>query len=157
MVNEIHGEQPRKRIRLEEPELDHDVLMNAEPSVTETKRNPKEVALDEDDSQKEIRSGITAFVSPDLPGFSGVLKHRYTDFLVNEILPSGEVLHLVDIVDAQSYRKEKQELASLKEAAVPETPKVPESKPRDGEQFTNAEVEPVEVETLATLSFKSNL
>jgi len=44
--------------------------------------------------QKELKAGITAFVSPNTCGFSGVLKQRYTDFLVNEILPNGEVLRL---------------------------------------------------------------
>ncbi|KAI5310344.1 hypothetical protein KEM55_008170 [Ascosphaera atra] len=43
---------------------------------------------------REAEVGITTFVSPELPGFEGVLKKRYTDFLVNEIVPSGEVLHL---------------------------------------------------------------
>ena len=43
--------------------------------------------------QKEAEVGITSFVS-DGEGFEGILKKRYTDFLVNEILPSGEVLHL---------------------------------------------------------------
>lgn len=43
---------------------------------------------------KEAACGITEFVCPDLLGFSGILKKRYTDFLVNEILPSGEVVHL---------------------------------------------------------------
>ena len=67
-------------------------------------------ALD-DRYNKEAACGITEFVSPDLLGFSGILKkrfvffiatinnslshmRRYTDFLVNEILPSGEVVHL---------------------------------------------------------------
>lgn len=66
-------------------------------------------ALD-DHYSKEAACGITEFVSPDLLGFSGILKKRYdfsiatidylsnldryTDFLVNEILPSGEVVHL---------------------------------------------------------------
>ena len=60
--------------------------------------------------KKEAACGITEFVSRDLLGFSGILKkryaygnaiihvlanlYRYTDFLVNEILPSGEVVHL---------------------------------------------------------------
>jgi tRNA pseudouridine13 synthase len=44
--------------------------------------------------QKELDVGITGYVSPHGPAFSGILKKRYTDFLVNEILPSGEVLHL---------------------------------------------------------------
>lgn len=63
-----------------------------------------------DQQAKEAASGITEFVSPDLLGFTGILKkryayrtaavdtisksHRYTDFLVNEILPSGQVIHL---------------------------------------------------------------
>lgn len=66
-------------------------------------------AMDNGES-KEAACGITEFVSPDLLGFSGILKkryafripiinilaniYRYTDFLVNEILPSGEVVHL---------------------------------------------------------------
>jgi tRNA pseudouridine13 synthase len=44
--------------------------------------------------QKELDVGITSFVSPHAHAFSGILKKRYTDFLVNEILPNGEVLHL---------------------------------------------------------------
>lgn len=53
----------------------------------------------ESDLAKELRSGITAYVNPDTQGFSGVFKQRYSDFLVNEILPSGDVCHLVDIED----------------------------------------------------------
>ena len=71
---------------------------------------------------KEAACGITEFVSPDLLGFSGILKKRYvffiatanipsdicryTDFLVNEILPSGEVVHL-DNLKAPSKRPKK--------------------------------------------------
>ncbi|KAL6720511.1 multisubstrate pseudouridine synthase 7 [Lecanora helva] len=43
---------------------------------------------------KEALYGITEYVDLDLVGFSGVTKKRYTDFLVNEILPSGQVVHL---------------------------------------------------------------
>ena len=63
---------------------------------------------------RESACGITEFVCPHVLGFSGVLKKRcagtpanwydrlihcfrYTDFLVNEILPSGQVLHLNDM------------------------------------------------------------
>ncbi|KAA8892632.1 pseudouridine synthase [Sphaerosporella brunnea] len=41
----------------------------------------------------EIAVGISEYVNPTLPSWSGVLKQRYTDFLVNEVGPSGEVLH----------------------------------------------------------------
>ena len=47
--------------------------------------------------EKERACGIMEFVSPDLLGFSGVLKKRYTDFMVHEILPSGEVVHLTSL------------------------------------------------------------
>lgn len=55
-------------------------------------------------SNKEKACGITEFVSSSVPGFSGVLKKRYTDFLVNEILPSGEVVHLTSL---KPLKKEK--------------------------------------------------
>ncbi|KAK6525005.1 hypothetical protein TWF281_011895 [Arthrobotrys megalospora] len=38
--------------------------------------------------------GITEFLCPDAAGFQGLLKQRYTDFLVNEIDKDGNVLRL---------------------------------------------------------------
>jgi len=46
------------------------------------------------DLEREVRAGITEYVCPDNLGFTGVLKQRYTDFLVNEIGLDGNVLHL---------------------------------------------------------------
>ncbi|KAI4254904.1 MAG: hypothetical protein LQ352_002832 [Teloschistes flavicans] len=43
---------------------------------------------------KEIQCGISEYVSLDVPGFIGLFKGRYTDFLVNEIQPNGTVVHL---------------------------------------------------------------
>ncbi|KAF7513870.1 hypothetical protein GJ744_006484 [Endocarpon pusillum] len=43
---------------------------------------------------KEAEVGITDYVSSESPGFEGIAKKRYTDFLVNEILPNGKVVHL---------------------------------------------------------------
>lgn len=45
--------------------------------------------------QQERAAGITAFVS-DVSGFQCTIKQRYTDFLVNEILPDGTVQHLLN-------------------------------------------------------------
>lgn len=45
---------------------------------------------------QEERFGVTAFASAG-PGFSCVFKHRYTDFLVNEIEPSGKVVQLENV------------------------------------------------------------
>ena len=80
-------------------------------SALETHSAITDVADTLDDTySKEAACGITEYVSPHLLGFSGILKkryvflivtindlsymRRYTDFLVNEILPSGEVVHL---------------------------------------------------------------
>ncbi|KAI9842683.1 MAG: hypothetical protein M1837_006968 [Sclerophora amabilis] len=108
-------ELPRKRQRLAngsgldgtnesatfEPELE---VMPKDPNGMEVDNDaqmlsngqgPSDVGVNTvDDVAKESAAGITEFVNPDAPGFSGILKKRYTDFLVNEILPSGEVLHL---------------------------------------------------------------
>ncbi|ODV60677.1 pseudouridine synthase PUS7 [Ascoidea rubescens DSM 1968] len=40
--------------------------------------------------------GITKFVSNDINPFTGILKERYSDFLVNEIDTNDKVVHLVD-------------------------------------------------------------
>lgn len=48
-------------------------------------------------TSQERAVGITVFVSPNVPGFNCTIKRRYTDFLVNEILPNGQVLHLTNV------------------------------------------------------------
>ncbi|QLG70666.1 hypothetical protein HG535_0A06080 [Zygotorulaspora mrakii] len=64
---------------------------------TDSKR-PKndEVAIIEDDGIHEEDVGITHFLSSEIPGFSGQIKQRFTDFLVNEIDNEGNVVHLTD-------------------------------------------------------------
>lgn len=65
---------------------------------------------DEGQAQQEQAVGITAYASPEAPGFSGILKQRYTDFLVNEILPSGEVLHLTEIAGPKSKQQQRRDV-----------------------------------------------
>ncbi|ODQ67258.1 tRNA pseudouridine synthase D [Nadsonia fulvescens var. elongata DSM 6958] len=60
----------------------------------------------------ETDVGITEYISADLPGFKGILKQRYTDFLVNEVSLDGTVLHLVEpapvpVSDKKNRRREK--------------------------------------------------
>ena len=77
-------ESPRKKIKLSDqldrPDDSIPAIAPASPIDAQT--------------QKELDVGITSFVSPHVDAFSGILKKRYTDFLVNEILPNGQVLHL---------------------------------------------------------------
>jgi tRNA pseudouridine13 synthase len=81
--------RPAKRAR-----LDH----NAAPSlssvpVPQAAPRAPEAAIDED-LEREVRAGIREYVCPSNLGFRGVLKQRYTDFLVNEIGQDGVVVHL---------------------------------------------------------------
>jgi tRNA pseudouridine13 synthase len=86
MADEVTEDKPRKRIRLDEPD-----------GSTQSTENSAVTDLD-----REMRLGITSYVNRSICGFSGVLKQRYTDFIVNEILPSGKVLHLDNIEDSEN-------------------------------------------------------
>ncbi|KAI7736836.1 hypothetical protein M8C21_016529, partial [Ambrosia artemisiifolia] len=45
---------------------------------------------------EESDVGITCYISP-LPGFRGILKQRYSDFVVNEVDLNGNVVHLTSL------------------------------------------------------------
>ncbi|KAJ0425868.1 pseudouridine synthase [Aspergillus carlsbadensis] len=81
-------EPPQKRLKTENVADSADVAL---PATVAAAAPQPEV---NDQLSREIEVGITEFVSADNEGFVGILKKRYTDFLVNEILPSGKVLHL---------------------------------------------------------------
>lgn len=67
---------------------------------------------------------------------------RYTDFLVNEILPSGEVLHLRDV--PEPWKKDGQQNKQRKEAAEGTTAE----KEKNGDEQTEKPSEtPKETET----------
>lgn len=54
----------------------------------------QETVIDNGITEQDV--GITLFLSPEIPGFTGQIKQRYTDFLVNEIDNNGTVVHLTD-------------------------------------------------------------
>jgi tRNA pseudouridine13 synthase len=62
--------------------------------------------------EQELAVGITAYVSPDAPGFSCIVKQRYTDFLVNEIATNGQVLHLTEIAEPAKKQSREQKRAN---------------------------------------------
>ncbi|XP_044500009.1 multisubstrate pseudouridine synthase 7 [Mangifera indica] len=62
-------------------------LCNCPRVFNKTLTTPKMKTLDESDV------GIFCFIS-DLPGFRGILKQRYSDFIVNEVDTEGNVVHL---------------------------------------------------------------
>lgn len=88
--------RPQKRVKLDDDQVS---AVSQDGQGLVATQNGLGVArmadtLTVDDSAKELQVGITAFVDPVRGVFKGVLKKRYTDFLVNEILPDGRVLHL---------------------------------------------------------------
>ena len=85
--------RPAKRVRLD------DSLASTPSTATSAQLFPAVPTLGasatiDADLEREVRAGITEYVCPDNLGFTGVLKQRYTDFLVNEIGLDGQVLHL---------------------------------------------------------------
>lgn len=74
------------------------------PDMHETDPTAKRVKLDHDTTavqvetrMTEARAGITAYIDPTLSGFQGIIKQRFTDFMVNEIDPSGNVCRLTSL------------------------------------------------------------
>lgn len=57
---DTHDDRPSKRVKLEEPAI-------------ELSKDQRE---EEAQLQKELNAGITCYVSPNTPGFSGILKQR---------------------------------------------------------------------------------
>lgn len=79
-------------------------------------------------SAAEAAVGITEFVNAALPAWTGVLKTRYTDFLVNEVDPLGRVVHLTSLApppsasDRPSAKDERFNAAKATAAASATTP-----------------------------------
>ncbi|XP_028105796.1 multisubstrate pseudouridine synthase 7-like [Camellia sinensis] len=55
----------------------------------------------------EAHVGISCYISQ-LPGFRGVLKQRYSDFIVNEVDLDGNVVHLTDLQALPEIVEEKE-------------------------------------------------
>ena len=78
-----------------------------------------------DSFEREV--GITEYTGPQVPGFRGILKDRYSDFLVNEVDMAGNVVHLTGIAmpeDAPTSpfsTAERRAVAAAAAAAAPAT------------------------------------
>ena len=80
-----------------------------------------QINLDKFNKTKEEDVGITEFMSPENPGFKCVLKHRYSDFLVNEIGLDGKVVWIKEADSAiQEKKDEDKKTEELTEEKVDE-------------------------------------
>ncbi|THZ09874.1 tRNA pseudouridine synthase D [Aureobasidium pullulans] len=112
----MSDEQPRKKVRLTGPDE------SASTSLPEF--DPVAAQL-----EQEKNAGITVFASQ-AAGFGGLVKKRYTDFLVNEISTSGTVYHLDELTGPaiKAVKKvEKEAEAEEKEPQAAEKEKAPEA------------------------------
>ncbi|KAJ3186299.1 hypothetical protein HDU85_007739 [Gaertneriomyces sp. JEL0708] len=86
-------ERPAKRGKFANEDVDESIEASATPTSTEAGDQPPD-EIDPTQPLAEAQVGITEYLHPELPGFTGVLKARDYDFIVNEITPAGEVVHL---------------------------------------------------------------
>lgn len=104
--------RPSKRVRLDDSTSTSIPSAPASPPQAPqapTAPIPTDTPKNDSDVERERRAGITEYVCPGNLGFSGVLKQRYTDFLVNEIGLDGEVLHLRTLGNAGTEEVKVQE------------------------------------------------
>ncbi|KAJ1931991.1 multisubstrate pseudouridine synthase 7, partial [Linderina macrospora] len=90
-----------------------------EPAKATECATAKPASKDSPFYQTETDVGITEFITPGWKGFDAVIKHRFCDFLVNEIDQSGKVVHLTSFTDADDPAPPKDE----NDLEVPEDPK----------------------------------
>ncbi|KFZ07994.1 hypothetical protein V502_09614, partial [Pseudogymnoascus sp. VKM F-4520 (FW-2644)] len=117
-------EHARKRVRREDgasttaaPSIDSSA---AHPSVKEDMEKSKIAELTSKASHSREREvGILRWVNEENVGFEGVLKQRYTDFLVNEITPDGKVIHLTNLYPP---KQNKQQQAKPAQPPAPQEP-----------------------------------
>ncbi|KAF1844234.1 pseudouridine synthase-like protein TruD/Pus7 [Cucurbitaria berberidis CBS 394.84] len=85
--------RPAKRARLDDSTAPSLSVESTAQAPQAAPKAPAPTVID-NDLEREVRAGITEYICPNNLGFTGVLKQRYTDFLVNEIGLDGQVLHL---------------------------------------------------------------
>ncbi|KAL9104941.1 MAG: hypothetical protein Q9163_000186 [Psora crenata] len=115
----LSADTPRKKLKLEQDYINApDMGLFISASHEKTTETTARMFADDDLRDKESAYGITEYVSPDSLGFSGILKKRYTDFLVNEILPSGEVVHLTNLKAPKNVKEKDNKTSSRSKPEV---------------------------------------
>ncbi|TRY63376.1 hypothetical protein TCAL_09032 [Tigriopus californicus] len=75
---------------------------------------------DEGQTTREPDVGISQYAQADLPGFSAIIKHRYSDFNVFEIDPQGQVVRLQSLTPPDLDAKPNIDFQEMKHLDVPE-------------------------------------
>lgn len=136
-------EPAAKKVKLDnEVEVEVEAEKKEEVEKNEVKKEEVKTEEKKDEEMKEEESGeeggavadefemsvgIRRYLNPDVAGFTGILKDRYSDFIVNEVTPQGEVVHLKDITslpkeDEPVKSEDKPEGEDTAAAAAPTSP-----------------------------------
>lgn len=115
-------ERPAKRLKRETTSASASISNDQVPAAESRSGsgNEKTESTNAAVIAKENVVGITSYVSSQQTTLTGIFKKRYTDFLVNEILPNGQVLHL-----RRTSIDKKPKVADRSENAQPPEPKAP--------------------------------
>lgn len=141
MDNAQTDTRPSKRVKLETSQVDNNpgtlrtMAHNDDENVAHVPYFIHSNVLD--DAAKEKDVGIISFIDESRSKLRGTLKKRYTDFLVNEILPNGTVVHLRSMKAKNQSAPPRPEVVAPAEEAIAdpveqETPK-PETATRENE------------------------
>ena len=104
--------------------------LSPDASATEPKAAAPQFWSLESSTAAEIAVGITEYLTPDAPGFTGILKQRYTDFLVNEIDSNNNVVHLTNL-KAPSQENEPESKDEVKPEPVEAPAPQPKEQPKE--------------------------
>ncbi|KAL8704757.1 MAG: hypothetical protein Q9201_002104 [Fulgogasparrea decipioides] len=123
MDNEDVPSSPRKKLKLHHhnPAIAPTAKM-AEDSMDSDVNFPtfsQSLPPHEHRRNKEVQCGIAGYVSPMLPGFTGIIKHRFSDFQVNEIQPNGTVVRL-GILETPDQRQQREATAATSKPPEPQ-------------------------------------
>ncbi|KAI8892309.1 pseudouridine synthase [Globomyces pollinis-pini] len=72
--------------------------------------SPKQLATD-------VLMGIRLFMNPDVKPFTGIIKHRYSDFHVHEVNRNNQIVYLSDLSIPEIFKQPEPSNATLEEKA----------------------------------------
>ncbi|KAJ2238123.1 multisubstrate pseudouridine synthase 7 [Coemansia sp. RSA 1722] len=121
--SEINKQQPETKGTKADNQPPMEELQTPETKRTKTEETPAKEEMQKPDFLRERDVGITEYITEGWHGFDAIIKHRFSDFLVNEIDPQGNVVHLTSYTEADDPEPEPtEEEKAIKAMGVPEDP-----------------------------------
>ncbi|EPX74512.1 pseudouridine synthase [Schizosaccharomyces octosporus yFS286] len=122
----MSAEEPRKRLRTEEYSNQTEIEAYSEKAKGAKEVNDVENAENQRFYMTEEDAGIETFLDSGLPAIDGILKARFTDFMVHEVDVEGKVITLTDM-ESHDPLPEVEASSSAKEDKIEKQSVVPHS------------------------------